>query len=54
MQGNVGEYLHVEACVDNTEKAKELLDNLKALSKSHEITIELKIYPNSQACHTLI
>lgn len=53
MQVNAGEYLHIEACVDSAEKAKELLDDLKALSKSHEVTIDLKIYPNSQEYHTL-
>lgn len=45
--------LHIEVSIESTDKAKELLDELKALSDKYETTIDLRICPNSPECYTL-
>lgn len=44
----------IEAHIKNKDIAKELLDDLEALSDKYDVTIDLKIYPSLQECYTPI
>ena len=46
--------IFIEAHVENAEDAKELLDDLEALTSKYKTTTDLKIYQCSQESYTLI